>query len=115
MMDSVMPAPGYRILRRNGGGAEDVIVFGSTADPSTFSEAIRSLALVRRVTGDTASVAGEVRVRPALSQQVTAAPLAWAERVLTDLRRADRVNVPQIGRQRIVRIWLPSERHRAQP
>src|SRR4051812_23273054 len=64
MLDSGHAAPpGYRILRRHGGGPDDVIELTATADAATFSAAVRRLMLVRRATGDTASAAGEVRMR----------------------------------------------------
>ena len=110
MADSAMAAPGYRILRRAGGGPEDLIVFGSNADPNTFSEAVRRLVLIRRATGDTATVSGEVRVNRDMNSAGPAAPFPWAERVLGDLRVADRREVPQVGRERVVRIFLPAQR-----
>lgn len=110
MDDSSMAAPGYRILRRAEGGPEDLIVFGSNADPSTFSEAVRSLVLIRRATGDTAAVGGEVRARRDANPAGPAAPFPWAERVLGDLRSADRREVPHVGRKRFVRIFLPAQR-----
>jgi hypothetical protein len=110
MADSAMAAPGYRILRRAGGGPEDLIVFGSNADPNTFSEAVRRLVLIRRATGDTATVSGEVRVSRDMNSAGPAAPFPWAERVLGDLRAADRREVPHVGRERVVRIFLPAQR-----
>ena len=110
MDDSSIAAPGYRILRRAGGGPEDLIVFGSNADSSTFSEAVRSLVLIRRATGDTAAVGGEVRVRRDVNPAGPAAPFPWAERVLGNLRAADRREVPHVGRKRVVRIFLPAQR-----
>jgi hypothetical protein len=110
MTDSSMGAPGYRIFRRAGGGPEDLIVLGSNADPSTFSEAVRSLVLIRRANGDTAAVDGEVRLRRDANSAGPAAPFPWAERVLGDLRAADRREVPHVGRGRAVRIFLPAQR-----
>jgi len=116
MADSSIPAPGYRILRRAGGGPEDLIVFGSNADRNTLSEAVRRLVLIRRATGDTATVGGEVRVSIDTNSAGPAAPFPWAERVLGDLRVADRREVPHVGRERVVRIFLPAQAaHPAHP
>ncbi len=109
MDDSSMTAPGYRILRRAGGGPEDLIVFGSNADATTLSEAVRRLVLIRRATGDTASVGGEVRISRD-TNPASPAPFPWAERVLRDLQSADRREVPRAGRERVVRIFLPPQR-----
>jgi hypothetical protein len=113
MLDSGLALPpGYRILRRHGGGPDDVIELTANADAATFSAAVRRLMLVRRVTGDTATAAGEVRMRGGGMESASggAFPLPWAGRVLSDLRAADRRRVPGLGRLRTVRIWLPAQR-----
>lgn len=110
MVDSAMAAPSYRILRQNGGGV-DVIVLGINADSAIFTNAVSELLLIRRSTGDTAAVEGEVRVRPNATTPSSAAPLPWANRVLGDLRAAGLREVPHVGRERVVRIWLPAQRH----
>jgi hypothetical protein len=115
MLDSALAAPpGYRIVRRHGGGPGDVIELASTADAATFSDAVRRLMLVRRATGDTASTGGEVRGRGGATASGGGAPLLWADRVRGYLRAADRRQVPGLGRVRTVRIWLPAQRRTAE-
>jgi len=108
MVDSTMTAPPFRILRYAGRG-EDIIVLGANANLATVSDAVNRLLLIRRATGDTAAVDGEVRVYLNPTPD-SAPPLPWAERVLNDLLAADRSEVPHIGRERVVRIWLPAQR-----
>jgi hypothetical protein len=115
MLDSALAAsPGYRIVRRHGGGPDDVIELAPTADAATFSDAVRRLMLVRRTTGDTASTGGEVRVRGGATPAGGGAALPWADRVLGDLRAADRRQVAGLGRVRTVRIWLPAQHRTAE-
>jgi hypothetical protein len=109
MLDSGLASPsGYRIQRRHGTG--DVIVLASNADAAIFSDAVRRLVLVRRATGDSASTTADVRVRGTSAPAIGGAPLPWADRVLSDLRAAERRQVPGLGRIRTVRIWLPAQR-----
>jgi hypothetical protein len=112
LVDDTVSSPGYRIVRRHGTGPEDLIVLGRDADTLTFSRAVWNLMLIRRTTGDTASAAGEVRLR---SGSPSAAPrsLPWTTRVLTDLHRAEPAQLTGIGLARTLRLWLPAQRQRA--
>lgn len=116
LVDSLpMDDPGYRILRRAGGTPRDVILLRSAADGAIFSEAVRSLAVIRAVTGDTADASAFVRAHPSAGEPARTRVLPWAERVLNDLRSANPRVVPGVGRVRAVEFWLPAQSSRPRP
>lgn len=112
--DTTAATPGFRIIRRVDQRPLDVIVLSGPADGETLSEAVRTLLMVRQVGGDTATRAGQVRVRrPDAGTRPLPRPYPWAARVVGDLRAAPPRDVAGIGTFRAVEIWFPPQRPRA--
>lgn len=124
------PDAPFVLHRRPTLAPQDVIVVRSEATVNQLSDAIRALIIARQAGGDTARVAGKMRVRPHTSgaaagtdstglrgrrpdsARLPRAPFPWAERVLRDLRRAEKREVAGIGAVQAVEIWLPPQTRR---
>jgi len=111
LQDTSDSVPSFRILRRVAQFPLDVIVLSGPADGETLSMAIRNLLMVRQVAGDTATAAGQVRVRRAVAPP-SQRPYPWAARVVNDLRVAQPQEVAGIGTVRAVEIWFPPQHRR---
>jgi hypothetical protein len=102
------PATPFVILRRADMMPRDVILLRTGAGPQQLSAAVQALLMARRQGGDQAPGSAMLRVRPRQNSRThTARPLPWAPRVIADLRRAARRDVPGVGSARVVEIWLP--------
>lgn len=116
LMSTLPDSIPYRILRRADGPPYDVILFGSGADAGVLSEAVHDLLLLRAQTGDIPTSGGTMRVRRPRGANGRSRPvLPWAQRVVSDLRRAERRAVPGVGEVQTVEIWLPLQRPQAAP
>lgn len=120
------PDAPFLIQRRPNRAAQDAIVLRSDATSGQLSDAIRALMAIRQAGADSARVAGTMRIRPNAAgsvvtprgrsprrsheDRISGNPLPWAERVLRDLRRADKREVAGIGVVQAVEIWLPPSR-----
>jgi hypothetical protein len=106
---STLPHPGapYEIQRRTSGDVRDVVLLLESATAEQLSDAIRGVLTARLVSGDTATQAAVIRVRPHAAGARQAFP--WTHRVLADLRRAQARPVPGVGTVQAVRIWLPPQ------
>lgn len=103
--DSVPP---YTILRIPGSARPDVIVLRHDADEHSLSEAVRTLLLTRRQTGDVPASAGRFRMRRSEGgHEGRPSVLPWAARVLRDLRESPIRPVDGVGAVKAVEIWLP--------
>lgn len=102
------------ILRRAGMTPQDVVLLrADAADGKQLSSVVLGLISARSVGGDTASASEMLRVRPQpLPPGQVRKELPWAQRVVNDLRRAERRIVPGVGEVQAVEIWLPPQRKR---
>lgn len=105
----------YEIHRRTSGAARDVLLLPRTATAEELSDALRSALTARLVTGDTASEAAVLLVRPRGRNAAIRAAFPWADRVLKDLHGAHQRMVPGVGMVQAVVIWLPAQRGRGRP
>ena len=116
LSDTMATEPGFRIIRHASGEPLDVIALRGPATSETLSAAVRSLMLVRAAQGDTATVDGMVRIRPAHPGASSAPRLfPWADRVLVDLRLSPTREIRDLGLVRAIEIWLPPQRQRNSP
>lgn len=106
-----LPVPGapFVVQRRPGAAHQDVILLPPDADARLFSEAVRMLLVARQAGGDTPATAATIRVRPQRGRTAPRPVFPWAQRVLTDLRRAEARPVEDIGTVQVVEIWLPRQ------
>jgi hypothetical protein len=108
-----VPDAPFVVLRRPSAAQRDVILLPSDADASLLSEAVRMLLVARQAGGDTPASAATLRVRPQRGRTTRRPVLPWAQRVLSDLRRADARPVEGVGAVPAVEIWLPRQSGRA--
>lgn len=102
------PTAPFVILRRTAVTPADVILLRTGAGPQQLSAAVQALRMARRQGGDRASRDALLRPRPRQESRARGArPLPWAPRVIADLHRAARSEVPGVGSVRVVQIWLP--------
>jgi hypothetical protein len=87
----------------------DVIILSPWATDDDLANAVRALLLSRQIAGDTSLSAAKLGMRPDLAHRGTARQYPWVRRVLVDLKRADRNNLPGVGYLQSVRIWLPPQ------
>lgn len=112
LVDSLPGDAPFRIVRRANVSPLDVIVFRAGVDSISLSDAVEQLLLMRRMQGDTAETTGMVRVRRPNPAGHAPRVLPWARRVMDDLHRAERKEIPGVGSARTVQIWLPPQRAR---
>lgn len=108
LVNSLSSNEEFRIVRRAVEEPHDVILLTDVATSGTLSAAVQDLLSVRAQQGDTARLDGIVRIRH--SGQISRRMLPWAERVLSDLRRARPRSIPGFGTLPAVDIWLPPQR-----
>lgn len=101
------PEAPFVILRQSIG--RDYILLPAQADAALLTEAVNALLLARTRGGDSAAVDAVLRVRAPQRRAGARRPLPWAARVLADLRRAPRFNVPSVGEAPALQIWLPRQ------
>jgi hypothetical protein len=100
------PAAPFIILRQSTGS--DYIILPRDADAALLTDAVNALLLARQRGGDRATADAVLRVR-APDHARGSRPLPWVARVLADLQRAPRRNVPTVGQAPAVQIWLPRQ------
>ncbi len=100
----------FVIVRRVDVSPGDVILLRTGATAEHLSDAVRALMMARQVSGDSATTAGTIRLRPRQGVAQNRPTLPWAPRVLADVVRAQVQNIPGVGRGRSVTIWLPRQR-----
>jgi hypothetical protein len=98
----------FVIVRRVDVSPGDVILLRTGATAEHLSDAVRALMMARQVSGDSATTARTMRLRPRPGQNRPTLP--WAPRVIADVARAQVQNIPGVGRGRSVTIWLPRQR-----
>lgn len=99
----------FEILRRAEIIPHDVVLLRSDAGAAELTAAVRTLMLARQQGGDDPERSVVLRMRRSAASP-PARTLPWAQRVLTDLRRAEPIDVRGVGMRRAVEIWLPSQR-----
>jgi len=99
----------FVIVRRVDASPGDVILLRTGATAEHLSDAVRALMMARQVSGDSATTARTMRVRPHQGAAQNRPVLPWAPRVLADVARAQVQNIPGVGRGRSVTIWLPRQ------
>lgn len=104
----------FVIVRRVDASPGDVILLRTGATAEHLSDAVRALMMARQVSGDSATTARTMRVRPRQGAAQNRPILPWAPRVLADLARAEVQNIPGVGTGRSVTIWLPRQ-HKVVP
>lgn len=104
------------VLRRVHTAPHDVILLhADSASAQQLSNAVLDLLTIRSVGGDTASKDVVVRVTSkSLPAGGVRKQLPWAQRVINDLRNADRRAVTGVGEVQAVQIWLPSQQRQSQ-
>jgi hypothetical protein len=100
----------FVIVRRVDVAPGDVILLRTGATAEHLSDAVRALMMVRQVSGDSATTARTMRVRPRQGAAQNRPVLPWAPRVIADVSRAQVENIPGVGPGRAVTIWLPRQR-----
>jgi hypothetical protein len=108
-----VPDAPFVVLRRPSVAQRDVILLPAAADAKLLSEAVRMLLVARQAGGDTPVSAATLRVRQQRGRTTSRPVLPWAQRVLSDLRRADARPVEGVGAVPAVEIWLPRQSGRA--
>jgi hypothetical protein len=99
----------FLVLRRASAAPRDVILLPAGADARLLSEAVQTLLIARQAGGDTATATATLRVRPQRGRTAQRPVLPWAQRVLTDLRRAAARPLDGVGTVPAVEIWLPRQ------
>ena len=95
------------ILRRPEAVPSDLIVMRTeTATPEAFSEAVRNLIDIRRVSGDSPQANALLRTHSSDSK-ARRKPLPWSQRVLGDLRAKPIETFNEFTNAQVIEIWLP--------
>lgn len=99
----------FLVQRRPELRPHDVILLRSDATAATLDQAVRTLLTARQISGDSARTRVTTRMRPQQQARAARREFPWVGRVLADLRKAGRTDVPGLGRVRSVEIWLPRQ------
>ncbi|HEX9939445.1 MAG TPA: hypothetical protein VGB15_20045 [Longimicrobium sp.] len=110
-VDTLHAGAGDYVILRGGDGGRDVILLRPSADAATFSDAVRSVMLIRTVRGEPGGNPHLVRTRGAAGGNRPSRPLPWATRVLDDLRKSTPREVASLGMVPAMEIWLPAQQH----
>lgn len=109
LSDRLPPGSRFVVKRSPAAARRDIIVLAPDANEQELSAAIRALLTVRQREGDVPADAKTVRIRPTRSALVARPAFPWIGRVLADVNRADRIEIPEVGSVRAVQIWLPKQ------
>lgn len=109
LSDRLPPGSRFVVKRSPASARRDVIVLAPDANEQELSAAIRALLTVRQREGDFPADAKTVRIRPTRSNPAARPAFPWIGRVLADVNRADRIEIPEVGSVRAVQIWLPKQ------
>jgi len=104
-----VPDAPFVVLRRTDVAPRDVILLPASADARLLSEAVQMLLVARQVGGDSARSNATLRVRPQSGRTSPRRVFPWAQRVLSDLQRADSRPLDGVGFVPAVEIWLPRQ------
>lgn len=109
LSDNLPPGTRFVMKRLPNAARRDVIVLASDATEAELGQAVRTLLAVRQKDGDIPVTNQTIRIRPSTSKAAARPPYPWIARVLSDVSRADRIEIPDVGRARAVQIWLPRQ------
>jgi len=98
-------------VQRRSRAPHNMILLGSKSTARDLSAAISQYLLAHQAMADGISVPAEtgIRIRGHGTPSVSTSEIPWAERVFNDLKRADQVEIPGLGRVAALVIWLPSQ------
>jgi hypothetical protein len=99
----------FLIIRTPGNARPDIILLPADSDENDFSEAVRSLLITRRRSGDEPVENAMLRSPGARQVRERSSELPWATRVLRDLRIAPMRRIQSVGTVRALEIWLPRQ------
>ena len=103
------PASRFIVQRSPSPEHRDVIMLAEDANEAELGAAIVTLLKTRQRGGDSPSQRQTLRIRPERSSILFRPAFPWVGRVLSDLRRADRIELEGVGSVRAVKIWLPAQ------
>lgn len=99
----------FVVRRVPGHGRGDLILLRPNTTAAELTEAVATLLTARQAEGDAPSTKRTVRIRPTQQRRGPLQEYPWISRVLTDLRAAPPVEIPDVGKVRAVQIWLPRQ------
>jgi hypothetical protein len=109
LTDRLPPGSRFVVKRSPLAARRDIILLATDANEQDLSAAIRALLAVRQREGDVPANAKTLRLRPTGSNPHARPALPWVGRVLADVKRADRIEIREVGTVRAVQIWLPRQ------